>query len=93
MLAMAVGQKPHAFAACVRWVADADIVTGADARAMHCEAPAADFAGNFAKRVVACLSFCSDGECRHPTPVRRMDKPNGSRGRIRHSGFSVPRGR
>jgi hypothetical protein len=90
---MAMGQKPHAFAACVRRFADADIVTGADTRAVDGEASAADFAGDFADCVMTRFPFDRDSERGNAPPIRRVYEPNGSRSGNRHSGFSVPRGR
>ena len=93
MLAMPMSEVPHAFAARVRRLADADVVARADARSVHGESSASNFAGNLAECVVARFSLRGDGERGDAPPIRRMHEPNGSRNQCRHSGFSVPRGR
>lgn len=79
VLAVAMGQVSHAFAAGIGRHADSHIVTGANPRPVDRESASADLAGDLLERVMRRFPVLRNRERGDAPLVRRMDEPNGAR--------------
>lgn len=78
MLALIMRHEPHAFAGAIARGADAGVIERAQAQAMHREAAAADFAGDFLKDVVGVFFSGRDAKDARAVGAGGAQQANGS---------------